>query len=81
MYTEKERDLLHRRVKCIKDLKYPPNIGVVPAGSWGIIVDFGQTSGNPFVCWDDSKEITIVYEHQIEIGVKVENYIPESRQD
>ena len=59
-YTKAEQNLLHRKVYLIADVDYGGNVGVIPLGTEGVIVDFGNSSGDPIVRWDYSHELTVV---------------------
>lgn len=51
IFTEKEKALLGKTVIAIKDLDY--GCFVIKKGNKGIITDFGKTSGDPLIYWND----------------------------
>lgn len=66
-YTEHEETLLKKTVISIKDIKYPPSLGLIRQGTKGTIVDFGATSGDPVIQWGDSFSAIAVLGSDVEL--------------
>ena len=75
MFTEREQNLLHRKVQAVRPIPYGGKIGTIPKGFQGVIVDFASSSGDPVICWDYSHQLTITpIEILLVVDVKIPDY-------
>lgn len=76
-YTEKEQRYLNKRVESLYDVGYTSTL-TVRAGSKGTIVDYGRSSNDPIVDWDNYTQKTSIPWNWIKIEGENDNATSEN---